>query len=462
MAFNLKVREDLASHAGLKFISSFDVEGILTAQQIKDRFRAGFHCLAVTETFLAGCMAHATTNDGQFTPPSMAIWKCSQSCRDVALALRAGRDADTHSETCEEFAWFTARYPPSQGQVGIWRGLMATSLNPNNNPNFRFSDAMQEFARNLPSDDILASLLSIPQNKTRATQFLVRAAYYLRRQRNWSVAQVCAELPLNIHQVRHAIRNGNRGKLSQPYVEQRGRIKKLRRKLTPEKLAWLKAEIEGNPLLLVRELRAKFCRHFLDTVISRQGILNALKKDLGKKYRCLKPCSPAKNTTSSITYRHFFVHNLLHHYQKATLIVAIDETSFSFYGSSRRGYVSAGQHVSVADLCTNTLNLTLLLACSQEGIVGYYLLEGSIDSIIYADFLRRLHTRLGQRWPGRRCLLTMDNARAHTSRIVRAVCGFLKLPVMMCPAYSPEIHHIEHLFQRIKNRYRQNTDAANR
>lgn len=98
------------------------------------------------------------------------------------------------------------------------------------------------------------------------------------------------------------------------------------------------------------------------------------------------------------------------------------------------------------------MNISLLLAISSSNVIGYYLVEGSIESVMYLDFIIQTEQKFKNKSSnGKKLILMMDNCKIHKNILSNA---YFKsndnLEILFTPNYSPEIHFIEYLFGVIK------------
>jgi transposase len=93
------------------------------------------------------------------------------------------------------------------------------------------------------------------------------------------------------------------------------------------------------------------------------------------------------------------------------------------------------------------------MAVSNERVVGWRLEKGSINSVIFADFLSTLNT-------DSRDVMLMDNASIHKTTLVMDTIIGRGLTPCFLPPYTPDFQPIEHCFSVIKNAFRHQPGAA--
>lgn len=128
-------------------------------------------------------------------------------------------------------------------------------------------------------------------------------------------------------------------------------------------------------------------------------------------------------------------------------VVSIDESSFYFDMKPSHGYCHRSQRLRVPSRPGGRTRWSLLMAVSNERVVGWRLEKGSINGDIFADFISTLNT-------DDRDVLLMDNASIHkTSSVIDTIIGRGLTPWFL-PPYTPEFQPIEHCFSVMKNTYR--------
>ena len=133
-------------------------------------------------------------------------------------------------------------------------------------------------------------------------------------------------------------------------------------------------------------------------------------------------------------------------------VISIDESSFWFDMKPGYGY-SKRRRLERSDSYKKGVRWTLLLAVSNERVLGWQLYDKSTTAVTFATFLSTLEL------DGRDTLL-MDNASIHGAQVVLDVCYERCLFPLFLPPYSPEYQPIEHVFSVIKNMYRRHPMPA--
>ena len=134
-------------------------------------------------------------------------------------------------------------------------------------------------------------------------------------------------------------------------------------------------------------------------------------------------------------------------------VVSIDESSFYFDMKPSHGYCHRSSRLRVPARPGGRTRWSLLMAVSNERVVGWRLEKGSINSAIFADFLSTLNT-------DSRDVMLMDNASIHKTTLVMDTIIDRGLTPCFLPPYTPDFQPIEHCFSVIKNAFRHQPGAA--
>ncbi len=129
-------------------------------------------------------------------------------------------------------------------------------------------------------------------------------------------------------------------------------------------------------------------------------------------------------------------------------VLSIDETSFYFDAPYRYGRAKRGQRLhSNRHHTFGKRRLSLIMAISTEGIVHSMLIEGSVNSLVFASFIASIPSTTT------RHILLLDNAAFHKSNVVLQTCARSGFTPLYLPAYTPDFQPIEHIFGVLKNNY---------
>ena len=129
-------------------------------------------------------------------------------------------------------------------------------------------------------------------------------------------------------------------------------------------------------------------------------------------------------------------------------VISIDESSFYFDMKPSYGYCKKSSRLRVPARPGGRSRFSLLLAVANDQVVGWELVKGSIDSLIFSQFIELLNLK------GRDTVL-LDNASIHTCKLAQESMLARGLTPLFLPAYTPEFQPIEHSFSVIKHNFRQ-------
>lgn len=103
------------------------------------------------------------------------------------------------------------------------------------------------------------------------------------------------------------------------------------------------------------------------------------------------------------------------------------------------------------------------MAVSKERVEAYTLIEGSINQIIFANFIKKLISavKFRTRNPRTNIIILLDNLFLHKTFLVKCVVLEAGVRLLFNAPYSPEINYIENIFRRLKrmlNKYQPRTN----
>jgi transposase len=128
-------------------------------------------------------------------------------------------------------------------------------------------------------------------------------------------------------------------------------------------------------------------------------------------------------------------------------VISIDESSFYFDMKPTHGYCHRSHRLRVPSRPGGRTRWSLLMAVSNERVVGWRLEKGSINGTIFADFMSTLNTE-------ERDVVLMDNASIHKTSLVMDTIISRGLTPCFLPPYTPDFQPIEHCFSILKNTFR--------
>lgn len=134
-------------------------------------------------------------------------------------------------------------------------------------------------------------------------------------------------------------------------------------------------------------------------------------------------------------------------------VVSIDESSFYFDMKPSHGYCNRSSRLRVPSRPGGRTRWSLLMAVTNERVIGWRLVKGSINGAIFADFMSTLNT-------DERDVVLMDNASIHkTTHVMDTLIGRGLTPCFL-PPYTPDFQPIEHCFSVLKNAFRRLPSAT--
>ena len=96
--------------------------------------------------------------------------------------------------------------------------------------------------------------------------------------------------------------------------------------------------------------------------------------------------------------------------------------------------------------------MCLTAAISFERVVGFQLMEGAMDSVLFEKFLFDILTSI-RRDPLRKhkhIVVYLDNARPHVTERIHALAAKFDATFLFAAQYSPFLQPIEFLFGELK------------
>jgi hypothetical protein len=127
-------------------------------------------------------------------------------------------------------------------------------------------------------------------------------------------------------------------------------------------------------------------------------------------------------------------------------VVSCDETSIYLDMNPSHGYARRPRWRLVSP-SGGRARWTLLMAVTNERVVGWQLIKGSTTSTTFSQFIAGLNT-------DGRDIIMMDNAAFHKTQDVLRVFDQRNLTTLFLPPYTPQLQPIEHCFATLKSAYR--------
>jgi transposase len=125
-------------------------------------------------------------------------------------------------------------------------------------------------------------------------------------------------------------------------------------------------------------------------------------------------------------------------------IVSIDECHFEVNMSPNNGWSLKGGRTVFTKKSGNRTRISLICAINKKKVVYYEMIEGTVNSSIYLQFLKNLNKRC------RNKTYLMDNARTHHAKIVKKHMSKCSNKILYNVAYSQKTNPIELNFSKIK------------
>lgn len=134
--------------------------------------------------------------------------------------------------------------------------------------------------------------------------------------------------------------------------------------------------------------------------------------------------------------------------ERSGVLISIDEAGFYVGDHRRRGWAPRGERLSVkSGKSLRRTKFTLLLAVSQQGVVGYEVLDHNCKKPDFVQFIQKLNAPRGS-------VLMMDNIQFHHSRETKDAACAKGFNLLYTPPYSPRMNPVEYIFGTVKPEYR--------
>jgi transposase len=157
-----------------------------------------------------------------------------------------------------------------------------------------------------------------------------------------------------------------------------------------------------------------------------------------------------KKAFNNVDYTHQLpiVQGFCDAYIDSNQIVCIDEAGLYVGDHCKKGYSKIGHRLRVK-ACRNLrrAKLTLLMAVSTTGVVGYEVLEHNCRKVDFIRFMDNLEVAPNT-------TIVMDNIAFHHSKEVAQVAITKGVRLLFTPPYSPKGNAIENVFGVLKREYR--------
>ena len=140
----------------------------------------------------------------------------------------------------------------------------------------------------------------------------------------------------------------------------------------------------SNRPLSVKEAQKEFENEILGHKISKSFMYQLIKEDCGLKYGVPKRQLKGKNSDNNKSYRIHVIRTISSRMLDDHLFVSIDETGFSDYINKIKIWYDPSDNFKMKlQQKSQTVTFSLLLAATQNQIVGYFVVQGAVNSIVY-------------------------------------------------------------------------------
>jgi transposase len=112
------------------------------------------------------------------------------------------------------------------------------------------------------------------------------------------------------------------------------------------------------------------------------------------------------------------------------------------------GYSPKGQRIRYHATLNSRDRHSLVCGVSTEGVEGHYIVSGSVNKVLFLDFLKNTLPNCKQ------TTVILDNVPFHHSNEVLKVMNDCGKKVVFVPPYSPQYNPIEHVFSSMKTSFR--------
>lgn len=206
-------------------------------------------------------------------------------------------------------------------------------------------------------------------------------------------------------------------------------------KVTDAMISLVKLLINKNPSICCKEIVEEIKNAF-EVEISKQ-LVHLIIQRLGFSYKRIRKRGKSNKKID-------LINELKDKYKTLpnnTLIISIDESGFDNRPLPIYGYALKGQQAS-----TDRKHYTLLMAVFNNGFKQYKILETSVNSAIFYEFIKDLNLQKGT-------TILLDNASIHKSKNLKELVESKSCNLMFTPPYTPEFNPIEMSFGTIKNKF---------
>ncbi|OCB88961.1 hypothetical protein A7U60_g3916 [Sanghuangporus baumii] len=214
---------------------------------------------------------------------------------------------------------------------------------------------------------------------------------------------------------------------------------------TPESRSELYALLEENPAMYLDEIQEwLMVAHQIGLA---RSTLHQNLHELGISYKKLRKAAAERDEVARAEFRQYTQNNWI-----ASQLVFVDETSKDDCTIYRHyGHSVVGHRAQVTQPFVRGQRYSIVAALTIEGYLSARVVEGSVDSIEFLNFIvDEILPRMNP-WPQANSVLVMDNCSIHKAEALRIVVEGVGCKLVYLPAYSPDFNPIEESFSSLKH-----------
>jgi len=214
--------------------------------------------------------------------------------------------------------------------------------------------------------------------------------------------------------------------------------------------------IEDKGIIDVNQIKKFIEKKTLRPSISVSTVTRLLKNNIGARFHTLPHIHKDKNCERNKIYRKFTAKVIMNNLASADIFLSIDETSFSSLNQKTRHWVlNSGQSKLRRTKYKDHKNITLILAISKERVEGFCLVKGSMNQLVFCEFLSGIlyRIRTDRRTADAKVTIHLDNLYAHRTLLLKTIFIKYNVFVIFNPPYTPELNFVENAFNDLKREY---------
>ena len=224
---------------------------------------------------------------------------------------------------------------------------------------------------------------------------------------------------------------------SNPFIQRQRKA----RKVTEEAVAHIRQVLNDHPFRtpseIVSDIRDKLSLTLSDSTV---------------RY-CIRKCGYTRKKASRFVdisrvglQRQIFARDISSLYDPER-VVSIDESSFYFDMKPAYGRCRKSERLRVPARPGGRTRWSLIMAVTNQKVVGWELIKGAVNSTRFAQFMHTLNT-------DQRDIVLLDNLSSHRTDLVMDTMVERGLTPCFLPPYTPDFQPIEHCFFVVKNAFR--------